>query len=91
MYLRWPKVDLAAKLVEERLRQQDLDPNDAVLLSVDDYLAKLPAGADPNALLGALGKIEPPGVRPLWQDRLKQWLIRFGEAKASGKSEPDGT
>jgi len=91
VYLRWPKVDLAVKLVEDRLRQQDLDPNDAVLLSVDAYLAKLPAGADPNALLGALGKIEPPGVRPLWQDRLKQWLIRFGEAKAGGKSEPDGT
>jgi len=90
VYLRWPKVDLAAKLVENRLLQQDLDPNDAVLRSVDDYFAKLPAGADPNALLDALGKIEPPGDRPLWQDRLKQWLIRFGEAKAGGKSEPDG-
>jgi len=92
VYLRWPKVELAAKLVEDRLVGRDLDPNDAVVRSVDDYLAKLPAGTDPNALLDALGKIQPPGPRPLWQDRLKQWLIRFGgEARASGKAGPDGT
>lgn len=90
-YLRWPKVELAAKVVEGRLLRQDLDPNDVVIRTVDDYLAELPAGADPNVLLDALGTIKPPSARPLWQGCLKQWLIRFGEPKASGKSEPDGS
>jgi HEAT repeat protein len=90
-YLRSPQVDKAAKLVEDCLVQQDLDPNDAVIRSVDDYLAKLPAGADPNALLGAFEDIEPPAARPLWREILKQWMIRFGKAKAETKSTANGT
>ncbi len=91
VYLRLPKVELAAGLVEQCLIERDLDPNDVVVSSLDEYLAKPPAGADPNVLLETLSKIEIPQARPLWQDRLRQWAIRFGKAKAAGKSEPDGT
>jgi len=90
-YLRWPKVDLAASLVENQLLKQDLDPNDAVVCSIDEYLRVPPPGADPNVVLEALIKIKTVDVRPLWQERLRQWAIRFGKAKAGGKSAPDGT
>jgi hypothetical protein len=89
-YLRLPKVDLAAKLVENCLLRQDLDPNDAVARSLDDYLAKPPAGADPNVLLDALTKIKAPEARPLWRDRLREWITRFGKARAPGRLEPGG-
>ena len=90
VYLRWPQVDKTAKLVENCLTQQDLDPNNVVVRSVDDYLATLPAGADPNALLDALDNIKPPTARPLWQEILKHWMIRFGKAKEEPKSAPNG-
>ncbi|MBN2272245.1 MAG: HEAT repeat domain-containing protein [Sedimentisphaerales bacterium] len=91
VYLRIPEVDLASKLVENCLQEQDLDTNDAVLRSVDDYFAELPAGAEPNGLLDAFGNIQVPRGRPLWQNRLREWMIRFGKVQASGKLEPDGT
>lgn len=90
-YLMLPQVDKAAKLVESCLVQQDLDPNDAVIRSVDEYLVKLPAGADPNALLGAFDNIKPGADRPSWRVILKQWMIRFGKAKAEAKSTLNGT
>jgi len=68
-----------------------LDPNDVVVRALDGYLAEPPAGADPNVLVEALSKIRAPQPRPLWQDRLKQWLIRFGRAKATIRKGPDGT
>ncbi len=91
VYLRIPDVDLASRLLEDCLLEQDLDSNDAILRSVDDYFAELPMGADPNELLDAFAKIQVPRGRPLWQNRLRGWMIRFGKAKASGKLEPDGT
>jgi len=91
VYLRWPQVDRAAALVENCLLSRDLDPNDVVVRALDGYLAEPPAGADPNVLVEALSKIRAPQARPLWQDRLKQWLIRFGRAKATIKNGPDGT
>ena len=91
VYLRWPKVDAAAKIVENCLIEQDLDPNDAVVRSLDGYLAKLPSGTDPNALLGALDDIKPPAARPFWQKILKQWMIRFGKATADTNSVRNGT
>ncbi len=89
-YLRLPKVDLVAQLLENCLLKQDLDPNDAVIRSLDDYLAKPPAGADPNVLLDALMKIKTPVARPLWRNRLREWIVRFGRAKVTGKPEPGG-
>lgn len=91
VYLRIPEVDSASRLVERCLLERDLDPNDAILRSVDDYFVELPGGADPNGLLDAFGKIQVPRVRPLWQNRLREWMIRFRKAKTSGKLEPDGT
>jgi len=89
-YLRWPKIELAAKLIENSLLMEDLDPNDVLVRSLDDYLSRPPPGADPNAVLDVLTEIKTPQARPLWQERLRQWTIRFGKATTPGKSEQGG-
>ncbi len=90
-YLRWPKIELAAKLIENSLLREDLDPNDVLVRSLDDYLTEPPLGADANAVLGVLTEIKTPEARPLWRERLRQWTIRLGKAMMPGKSEQDGT
>ncbi|MBN2137012.1 MAG: hypothetical protein JW720_04340 [Sedimentisphaerales bacterium] len=85
-YLMWPKVDLAGQIVENRLIEADIDPNDAVVRSLDEYLARPPAGADPNLLVAALTKIKTPAGRPLWQNWLRDWAARFRKPKLAGGS-----
>jgi HEAT repeat protein len=79
-YLRWPNVERAAKLVDNCLLAQDLEPNSPVVLSIDNYFAHPPPGADSNAVLMALTKINIPETRPrpMWQQQLKRWADRLG-------------
>jgi hypothetical protein len=80
-YLRWPKVDRAAKLVENCLLEKDLDANSSVVRSIDDYLSNPPAGADINAVMQAIFEIEikNPRSRPMWLEQLKRWAERLGK------------
>jgi hypothetical protein len=90
-YLRWPNAELAAKLVQNRLLAEDLDPNDVIVRSIDNYLSNPPAGADPNAILKAvITKIETARNRPKWAEQKKRWADRLGEAKGSEKPEEGG-
>jgi len=90
-YLRLKDVQQAAELVQKRLVEGDLDPNDAVVRSIDEYLSKPPAGADPNVVLEALSKVKTPQGRPLWREKLRQWSIRFGKVRAKLEPSLDGT
>ncbi|MHC4753406.1 MAG: hypothetical protein ACYTFW_26530 [Planctomycetota bacterium] len=85
VYLRGSKVEPAAKLVGNCLSEADLDPNDAVVRSIDNYLSKPPAGADPNVVYKALTAIKPPQPRPKWQQWLKTWAVRLDKAKETEK------
>ena len=90
-YLRWPNAELAAKLVQNRLLAEDLDPNDVVVRSIDNYLSDPPAGADPNAVLKAvITKIETTKNRPKWAEQKKRWADRLSEAKGSDKPKEGG-
>jgi len=90
-YLRWPKVQLAAKLVENCLLQKDLGPNSAVIQSLENYLNALPAGADPNVVIKALAEINTPKSRPMWQQWLKAWVERLGNSKNENKVSKNST
>ncbi|UCF14188.1 MAG: HEAT repeat domain-containing protein [Phycisphaerales bacterium] len=70
IYLTWPRPDLAANLLDEVLKKQDLDQTGALLKSLDEHLANPKNGLDPNALVALLEAIEPPKERPKWN----QWL-----------------
>jgi len=87
-YLRWPKIDRAAKLVQNCLLERDLDANSSVVRSIDDYLSSPPAGADINAVMQAIFEIEikNPRSRPMWLGQLKRWAERLG--KLTGADEP---
>ena len=87
-YLRWPKADRAAKLVENCLLEKDLDPNSIVVRAIDDYLNNPPVGADISAVMQALFEIEikNPRFRPMWLEQLKRWAERLD--RTEGAYEP---
>jgi HEAT repeat protein len=88
-YLRWPKIELAAKLVETCLLEKDLDPNSAIVRLIDDYLCNPPAGTDISPIVQALFEIEikKPQSRPLWLGQLRRWAERLGKAAGSDESK----
>jgi hypothetical protein len=90
VYLRWPNLQLATKLVENCLLEKDLGPDSLVVQSIDNYINNPPAGADPNTALNALSRIKTPRSRLLWQQRLKLWASRLGKNKEAGKPEDGG-
>jgi len=85
VYLRSSKLDLAAELVRTCLAKEDLGGDNAVLGSIDNYLSKPPAGADPNGVLKALSGVKLSGARPKWQEWLKNWTERLGKGKVVEK------
>jgi len=84
--LRWPNVDGVTNLVANRLSEKDLDPNDIVVASIDNYINDPYGGTDPNAVLEALTKEFPEG-RPMWQEQLKRWAECLGQAKGADKAD----
>jgi hypothetical protein len=90
VYLNWPNVTAAARLVDNSLLGKDLDPNSVIVRSIDNYLRVPPAETDPNAVLEALTKIEGPADRPKWREQLKDWTDRLGRAEESDKLEGGG-
>ncbi|UCG47194.1 MAG: hypothetical protein JSU94_17090 [Phycisphaerales bacterium] len=97
VYLRWPKLGLAAKLVDKCLSEKDLDPNCGVVRSIDEYLGQPGGGAEPNSVIKALSAIEinPAASRPEWRKILDSWAARHigtggGEASKEAKKPDDG-
>ena len=84
VYLRWPKVEAVAQLVNNCLLEKDLGPDNAIVLSIDKYLAELPETAEPNAVLAALAKTKTAG-KPMWSKQVQQWIKRFGLPKNANK------
>jgi len=86
-YLRGSKVERAVELVGQCLVKEDLDSDNVILGSIEDYLSKPPAGADPNAVLKALSGIKLPGARPKWQKWLKNWTDHLIKSKEAEKTK----
>lgn len=84
-YLRGSKVEFAVKLVGQCLVKEDLDSDNVILGSIENYLSKPPAGADRNAVLKALSEIKLPRARPKWQKWLKNWNNRLIKSKEAEK------
>jgi hypothetical protein len=89
VYLRWPRVETAAQLVNNCLLEKDLDPNSVIVLSIDKYLTEPNAISDPNVVLGALAKIKTTEDRPMWAEQMRRWTERFGWVKRAAWLAPD--
>jgi len=85
VYLRWPNIEAAVQLVNNCLLEKDLEPNNVVVLSIDNYLADLPAAAEARAILEAFAKIKTVEVRPMWARHMERWTEHLGQAKHSSR------
>lgn len=83
--LKGAKPERTAELVKSCLTEGDLDPNSIVVQSIDDYFSKPPVGVDPNEVLQVLIAIKVTQSRPQWNQQLKNWANRLGEAKKPDK------
>ena len=90
VYLRWPKMDAAAKLIENRLLEKDLSPDSAIVRVIEDYLNNPLPGAEPQAALKILFEIKVSEKRPMWQRQLKQWNERLNLPVESEKIKNNG-
>jgi HEAT repeat protein len=91
VYLRWPNVQLAAKLVENCLLEKDLGPDNAVVQAIDNYMNNPPAEAEPNTVLDTLTRIKTPKPRPMWQQRLNVWTNLLSKTKDANEPEEGGS
>jgi HEAT repeat protein len=80
VYLKWSDVKLATQLLTNRLLEKDLEPNAAAISAIENYLSRPPGGADPNAMLASLSKINIP-KRPIWDEQVKGWNRKFAYSK----------
>ncbi len=86
-YLRWPNLELASDLIENRLSEGDLDPNDVIMQSIDNYLNNPPTGTDGNPVLKVLISIENSSPRPKWREQVEYWTDRFRKIEDPNKPE----
>jgi len=89
VYLKWPNVEAVTQLVDYYLLEKDLEPNNVIVLSIDNYFAEPPATADARVMLRALANIKTTTDRPMWQQKVKNWadhLVRAGEASKPKKA-----
>jgi len=81
VYLRWPKVEAAARLVGNCLLGADMGENSAVVRSIEAFWDNPTGGADPNEVLESLRKVKPDEPRPRWEQQMARWTRRFGQAR----------
>jgi len=90
-YLRWPNVEMAARLVDNCLLKKDLGPNSVVVLAIDNYLTHPPVAAEPNMVLEELlAEIKTTEDRPAWAEQRKRLINRLGRAKNLDKTKEAG-
>jgi tetratricopeptide (TPR) repeat protein len=80
-YLRWPNMQQAMESVKKYLQINDIDLEDGLVQSIDNYLINPPAGADPNLVIKSLVSIEPLKARPKWKQQLTIWTSRLGSSQ----------
>jgi hypothetical protein len=85
VYLKWPKEELAAQLVDNCLLEEDLEPNSSLVLSFEKYLKEPNAISDPNVVWRVLTKIKTAKDRPMWDAQVQRWTERFGWVKDVNK------
>lgn len=87
-YLNSSKAGHATELLAFYLSERDLDPNNAIISTLDEYFYNHPSESDTTTTLDSFSTIKPPQERPIWKQRLNEWSARLVEsAKESDKLE----
>jgi HEAT repeat protein len=87
VYLRWPKLDSAGRLIQNHLLEKDVGPDDVIVRSIDAFWKNPPVSTDVNIVLDSLQKIKLPEPRPAWEEQLSRWAAAIGATKS--KAEPN--
>ena len=81
VYLRWPKTPEAAKLLNNRLKNEDLQRNSPLAATIERYLDESPPAAEREAVLRKLLRaVRTPEDRVIWQEMEKHWKERLDES-----------
>jgi len=83
----WPNLELAADLIKNSLSESDMEPNDVIIRSIDNYLNNQSDKTDIDALLKILEDINVASPRPKWGKQIKYWIERFGKTSELNKEE----
>ena len=92
-HLRCQNVQAAKELVNNCLKEKDLDPNNAIMDLIDKYI-KNSFDADPNApnvFLKELIKIKTSSKqpRPKWDNQVKQWVSYLEQRQSEDPNKPE--
>lgn len=83
--LKGSKLVRATELIRLCLAKGDLDPNNPVAQSINNYFSKPPVGSKPDEFLQVLVAIKVPQGRPKWHQQLKNWTDYLGKAEEADK------
>jgi HEAT repeat protein len=76
-YLKVSKSDSATELLAYYLAERDIDPNNAIIKSLEQFFTDPPSGYDLYSTINALSTIKPPQQRPMWNQWLQGWAARL--------------
>jgi len=77
--LRWPNYKLAADLIKNCLSERDLESNDVIIQSIENYLSNQTNETEIDDLMKTLTSISVSRPRPKWGEQIKSWIDRFGK------------
>jgi len=90
IYLRWPRIESAARLVGNCLLEGDLGSDSSVVRSIEGYLDNPSGTVDPNAVLDVFREIKPAQPRPRWEQQITRWSSRFSKPAPQHTSPAEG-
>jgi HEAT repeat protein len=91
VYLAAMNVRNATDLIHNYLLDKDVDPNDAVIETLNSFMCEPPEGADPNTLLFSLDKLNIPEDRPKWFEQVGFWHQMLMIANEPNSPEENGS
>jgi len=83
VYLKWPRLEPAVQLINNKLLEADLGPQSDIVRVIDNYLNTARSHAQAKDLLDKLGE-NVPSDRPLWTEQLNRWR---GQFESSGSEQ----
>ncbi len=75
--LRWPNYTFAVDLIKTCLSERDLEPDDIVIQSIENYLVNRTDETDIDDLMKKMENINVSTPRPKWGEQIKSWINRF--------------
>ena len=89
VYLRWPRLELAVRLMDNCLLEKDLGPDSEIVRSIDNYLKESSGSADANLVVHRLRQIKLSQLRPMWVKQLKAWDKLFAQENKGGADDSE--